>query len=349
MPTHPQHDHHAHEHGHAHHHDHGRDPSRAHGAEGVRPHGHGDAAHAADAAGLGLVFWLVGGFTIVEAIGGWWSGSLAVLADAGHMFVDTLAIALAYAAHHLAQRPASQSRSFGHSRLQVLAAFVNSLLLLGIVVAILVEAGQRLMTPHPINAPLALGVALIGVLVNLGAARLLHHGHEHDLNVRAAYLHVLSDLAGSGAAALAAAIVWTTGWLAADPGLSLLVTVLIAVGAWRLLRHSAHVLQEGTPEGFDAAKLGRHLVAAVPAVVDVHHVHAWSLTPRETLLTMHARLAPGADAGAALVSIKRVLVAEFAIEHSTIQIEPADCVDSGERCAEPAAPQVPPSESLARR
>jgi cobalt-zinc-cadmium efflux system protein len=295
------------------------------------------------------VFWLIGGFTIVEALGGWWSGSLAVLADAGHMFVDTLAIALAYAAHRLARRPASHARSFGHSRLQVLAAFVNSLLLLGIVVAIVVEAGQRLMTPHPINAPLALGVALVGVLVNLGAARLLHHGHEHDLNVRAAYLHVLSDLLGSGAAVLSATIVWTSGWLAADAWLSLAVTVLIAVGAWRLLRHSAHVLQEGTPEGFDAAKLGRHLVAAVPTVTDVHHVHAWSLTPRETLLTLHARLAPGADAGVALVSLKRVLVADYAIEHSTIQIEPADCVDSDGRCAETLEAQPPPSEARARR
>jgi cobalt-zinc-cadmium efflux system protein len=231
----------------------------------------------------------------------------------------------------------------------VLAAFVNSLLLLGIVVAILVEATQRLMTPHPINAPLALGVALVGVLVNLAAARLLHHGHEHDLNVRAAYLHVLSDLAGSGAAVLAAGLVWTTGWLAADPWLSLVVTVLIAVGAWRLLRHSAHVLQEGTPAGFDAGALGRRLISTVPAVVDVHHVHAWSLTPRETLLTLHARLSPGADAGAALLAIKKVLVAEFAIEHSTIQIEPADCVDSDERCAEARLAQPASSEARASR
>ena len=274
------------------------------------------------------------------------SGSLAVLADAGHMFVDTLAIALAYAANRLARRPASESRSFGHTRLQVLAAFVNSLLLLAIVVAILIEAGQRLMTPHPINAPLALAVASVGVIVNLIAARLLHHGHEHDLNVRAAYLHVLSDLAGSGAAVLAAAIVWKTGWLAADAWLSLVVTALIAVGAWRLLRHSAHVLQEGTPEGFDAEHLAHRLTAVVPALANVHHVHAWSLTPRETLLTMHARLAPGADAGAVLVAIKQVLIAEYSIEHSTIQIEPAECVDATDRCAEAARAQ--PDSSAAR-
>jgi cobalt-zinc-cadmium efflux system protein len=336
----------SHSHGHGGHAHHGH----SHGAPDQRtnPQGASASTHGGGA-GLGFVFWLIGGFTIVEAVGGWWSGSLAVLADAGHMFVDTLAIALAFAAHRLARRPASESRSFGHSRLQVLAAFVNSLLLLGIVVAILIEAAQRLMSPHPINAPLALGVALVGVLVNLAAARLLHHGHEHDLNVRAAYLHVLSDLAGSGAAVLAAGIVWTTGWLAADPWLSLVVTVLIAVGAWRLLRHSAHVLQEGTPYGFDAVGLGHRLVSAVPAVVDVHHVHAWSLTPRETLLTLHARLSPGADAGTALIAIKEVLVREYSIEHSTIQIEPADCVDSGERCAEPARSQSPSSAARASR
>jgi cobalt-zinc-cadmium efflux system protein len=344
---------HSHGHGHAHGHGHGDVKAHDHGPGEARGHSHaGNHAHehAVDSgAGLGVVFWLIGGFTIVEAVGGWLSGSLAVLADAGHMFVDTLAIALAYAAHRLARRPADRARSFGHTRLQVLAAFVNSLLLLAIVVAIVVEAGQRLMTAHPINAPLALGVALVGVFVNLGAARLLHHGHEHDMNVRAAYLHVLSDLAGSGAAVLAAAIVWKTGWLAADPWLSLVVTVLIAVGAWRLMRQSAHVLQEGTPDGFDAHQLASRLVAAVPLVDNVHHVHAWSLTPKETLLTLHARLASGADAAQALLSIKKVLVAEFAIEHSTIQIEPAECVDSTDRCLEPTPVQPSRGEARAAR
>jgi cobalt-zinc-cadmium efflux system protein len=282
-------------------------------------------------------FRLNAGFTIVEAVGGTWSGSLALLADAGHMFVDTLALALAYFAHRLAQRPASHARSFGHPRMQVLAAFVNSLLLLAIVIAILVEAADRLMHPHPVNGPLALGVALAGLGVNVIAAWLLH-GNEHDLNVRAAYLHVLSDLAGSGAAALAAGIIIATGWYAADAWFSLLVTALIARGAWQLLRHSAHVLQEGSPEGFDAVHLGARLVAAVPSVLDVHHVHAWSLTPRETLLTLHARLAPGADAALALAALKHVLVAEFGISHSTIQVEAADCADPEQSCAQAALP-----------
>ncbi len=324
---------------HDHHHDHG--------------HGHGHD-HSAAGASLGTAFWLIGLFTIVEAVGGYWSGSLALMADAGHMFVDTLALALAFFAHRLARRPASRARSFGHTRLQVLAAFVNSLLLLAIVVAILVEAGDRLMHPHPVNGPLALGVALAGLGVNVLVAWLLH-GDEHDLNVRAAYLHVLSDLVGSGAAALAAGIVIVTGWYAAAPWygadawLSLVVTALIARGAWQLLAHSAHVLQEGSPEGFDAAGLVQRLVTAVPAVLDVHHVHAWSLTPRETLLTMHAKLAPGADPAAALAALKHVLVAEFRITHSTIQVEPDDCADGDQHCGDAAMLPHAPSSARARR
>jgi cobalt-zinc-cadmium efflux system protein len=318
-------------------HDHGHDHA-AHGGAHDHRHdraGHGrahDHDHAAHDRGLGVAFWLIAAFTVIEGIGGSMSGSLALLADAGHMLVDTLALALAWGAHRLASRPASDARSFGHTRVQVLAAFVNSLLLLGIVAAIVLEAAQRLMVPHPVNAPLALGVALAGMLVNVFAAWLLH-GEHHDLNVRAAYLHVVSDVAGSGAAVLAALLILYLGWLPADAWLSLVVAALIARGAWQLLRHSAHVLQEGTPEGFDAARLAERLKGAIPAVLDVHHVHAWSLTPRETLLTLHARLAPGADAAAALLAIKRVLVAEFGITHSTIQLEPADCADADQPCA----------------
>jgi cobalt-zinc-cadmium efflux system protein len=358
MPAHIPNDEPVHDHGHDHvhadapGHHHGVGPARRGGGDEHagrgHNHDHGIAGHG-DAAGLGLAFWLIGGFTVVEAVGGYWSGSLALLADAGHMFVDTLALALAYFAHRLASRPASESRSFGHSRVQVLAAFVNSLLLLAIVVAIIIEAVQRLMTPQPINAPLALGVALAGAAVNVLAAWLLH-GQEHDLNVRAAYLHVLSDLAGSGAAVLAALIVMTTGWLPADAWLSLVVTALIARGAWQLLRHSAHVLQEGAPLGFDAAGLASRLLATVPSVLDVHHVHAWSLTPRETLLTLHARMAPGADAATTLAALKRVLVAEYAITHSTIQLEASDCVDEDPRChGSAAAAQVEVSASRALR
>ena len=326
LPAHPHrdgehapHEAHSHDHpGHGHHHGH--------------HHGHNHGLPAATAR-LGVAFWVIGGFTIVEAVGGWWSGSLTLLADAGHLFVDTLALALAYAAHHMARRPASHSRSFGHSRAGVLAAFVNSLVLLGIVAAIVVEAVLRLAHPHPIQAGIALAVAAGGILVNLVMAALLHDDHG-DMNMRAAYLHVLSDLLGAVAAAAAAWVVMLTGWLSADAWLSLFVTILIARSAWPLLVHSAHVLQEGAPADFDAERLAARLVIAVPGVRDIHHVHAWSLTPTEPLLTLHAHLEASADPAQALAAMKSIIVAEFGIRHSTIQVESDACADADHPCGQ---------------
>jgi len=172
-----------------------------------------------------------------------------------------------------------------------------------------------------------LAIALAGAAVNLAVAWLLHGGHRHDINLAAAYAHVLSDLGGSLAAALAAVLVLATGWTRADPLLSLVIAALIARLAIRLLGQSVHILLEGTPEGLDAARLERELRAAVPALTDVHHVHAWSLGTRDVLLTLHARLAPGADPDAALAEAKRLLASRFGITHSTIQLEHGACGD----------------------
>jgi cobalt-zinc-cadmium efflux system protein len=319
MPTAGTAEHSAHEarapHAHSHRHDHGR------------RHDHGAGRRR-----FALAFWLISGFMVVEAVGGLLSGSLALTADAGHMLVDALALGLAWFAAHLTTRPASRRRSFGYARTQVLVAFVNSLLLLGIVAVVVIEAVHRLLGPTPINARLALLIGAAGVGVNLLAAYILHGGHALDLNRRAAYLHVLSDLAGSLAVVLAATIVLFTGWLQADSWLSLVVAALIARGAWRLLVDSAHVLQEGVPQGLDVPALQARLVASVPAVVDVHHVHAWSLTARDVLLTLHVRLAAGADPGQTLQAVKHVLLSEYGIDHSTVQVEPADCVDPEQHC-----------------
>ena len=231
---------HAHAHGtHAHgSHSHG---SHSHGSSAPEEHsssifhrGHthgvsGAHAHGGPDGRLGWIFWLMASFMVVEALGGFFSGSLTLLADAGHMLIDTLALALAYTAQKLSQRPASPTRTFGHSRLQVLAAFVNSLLLLVIVVGIVVEAIDRLRHPTVMNHPaVALAVAIGGMSVNALSAFVLHRGHEHDLNLKAAYLHVLSDLIGASLAALAAVLVMTTSWQSADAVLSLAVTALIA-------------------------------------------------------------------------------------------------------------------------
>lgn len=317
-------DHHGHDHhGHDHH---GRDDGGGH------RHNHDDH-YATSTRKLGAAFWLIVVVMVIEAVGGAWSNSLTLMADAGHLFVDAASLGLAWFAHRLAARPRTDRRSFGYGRLQVLAAFVNSLLLLVIVAGIVVEAVSRMMTPHPVATGIAASIAMLGVLVNVAAAALLHGGHQHDLNTRAAYLHVLSDLIGSVAAVAAALIIRYTGWLPADAWMSLLVAALIARGAWRLLLDSAHVLQEGVPHGLDLVALATRLRTAVPDIDDVHHVHAWSLNARDTLLTAHARLRAGSDVAVTLAALKSVLVREYGIEHSTIQIELEDCADTHQHCA----------------
>lgn len=270
---------------------------------------------------------LTGTFMIVEVVGGILSGSLALLADAGHMLTDTAALVVAFGAARLANRPADRRRSYGYERVRVLAALVNSLALLALVLWLAVEAAQRLLEPRPVDARLMLTIALVGAAINVGVALLLRAGRDKDLNLGAAYLHVLSDLAGSVAAALAAMVILATGWTRADPLLSLLIAALIARVAIGLLRRSSHILLEGAPEGLEPDKLARELTAAVREAQDVHHVHAWSLDSREVLVTLHARIGPGQDPDEALAAIKRVLDTRWGITHSTIQIERSLCHD----------------------
>jgi len=209
----------------------------------------------------------------------------------------------------------------------VLAALINGVALIGIVVWIAVEAVQRVLAPVPVLGGLMLGVAVLGLLVNIAAFLLLHGGREHNLNVQAALLHVLGDLLGSVAAIVAALVILATGWTPIDPLLSLLVAVLILRSAWALVRRSAHILLEGTPEGLDLDALRAELHEAVPAVRDVHHVHVWSLTPQHPLLTMHVDVDAGVDTNQVLSDLKAILQERFGIAHSTIQIECGACVD----------------------
>jgi cobalt-zinc-cadmium efflux system protein len=288
--------------------------------------------HDHDTAGtrrLGIALWLTAGFMVAEAIGGYLAGSLALLADAGHMLTDTAALSMAFLAARLSARPADPRRSYGYQRVRVLAALVNSLALLALVTWLVVEAVLRLLSPQPVDAPLMLVIALLGAALNLGVAFLLRHGHEHahDINLSAAYAHVLSDLAGSVAATVAALAILFTGWTRADPLLSLLIAVLIARMAIRLLRRSAHILMEGTPEGLDTVELADGLVRAVTGIDDVHHVHAWSLGSSDVLVTLHARLAPGGTPDQALADVKAWLLRHYGVEHSTVQLERGACAD----------------------
>lgn len=267
-------------------------------------------------------------FTVVEIVGGLLSGSLALLADAGHMLTDTAALGIAWAAARLSQRPPDALRSYGYQRLQVIAALLNSVGFIAIVIWILVEAFQRLREPVEVLGGPMLAVAGVGLAVNLIALTLLHGGHHHDLNLKAAMLHVIGDLLGSVAAIAAAAVILLTGWMPIDPLLSVLVALLILRGAVSVVRQSLHILLEGTPPEFEREALEQALIEVVPGVTGIHHIHVWSLSPEKPLLTMHVDVADMSDYNRTLLAIKRVLSDDFGIHHATVQIETGRCVDT---------------------
>lgn len=302
----------------------------------THPHDEGEADHAGAyvhdatrARRLLFAFALTTITLFAEAIGGWLSGSLALLADAGHMLVDALALLFAWLGAHFARRPADARRSFGYARLEVLVGYSNALAQFMLVAWIVFEAFGRLLTPAPILSGLMFWVALAGLLVNVLVLRVLGHHDADDLNTAGARLHVLGDLLGSIGAVGAALVIGYLGWLWADPAISILVSVLILASAWRLLRRSGHILLEGAPEGVESAAVANALEEAGIAVCGVHHVHVWQLAGGSSLATLHARLADGADADRAIVEIQRVLRERFAISHATVQIEAVGCPDRG--------------------
>jgi len=271
---------------------------------------------------------LTGTFMVVEVIGGILSGSLALLADAGHMLTDTMALALAAVAFKVSNRPADARLTYGYQRFQILAAFVNGLSLLVIVGWILIEAVDRFRHPAEILGQTMLLVATIGLVVNVIAFIVLHGGDRENLNIRGAAIHVAGDLLGSVAAIVAAIVIIYTGWTPIDPILSVAVAMLILRSAWVLVKRSAHVLLEGAPDWLDLNVMQDRIVAKVPAVVSIHHVHVWGMTPQDLMLTMHVRLkdAPG-NPTECIRHIKEVLRAEYGIGHTTVEIEIDDCAD----------------------
>lgn len=287
-PVHHDHDHH----GHAHHHGHGA---------------------------LNVAFWLTLGFAAVEAAGGWWSGSLALISDAGHMLTDALALGLAALAGWLARRPASKRHSYGLVRAEVVAALVNSVLMLGLLVYIVWEAIVRLYSPQPVQGGVVMGIAAVGLAINLGVAYTLSRG-EQTLNVRAALLHVLGDTLGSVAALAAGAVIYFTGWLPIDPLLSLFVAVLILVSAVRLLREALHVLMEGVPFNLNLAEVGQAL-AQIPGVASVHDLHIWTLASGRVALSAHLEIHAMQGWPSILHAARQLLAARFDIDHVTLQPE----------------------------
>lgn len=305
---------------HARHHDH------------AHPHEHA-AAVGGRARKLLFAFVLTVLMMVAEVVGGMWSGSLALLADAGHMMVDALALLLAVVGAWMATRPADARRSYGYGRIEVLAGFVNALSQFVLVGWIAYEAVARLLHPGEILSGVMLVVAIVGLLVNVLVLRILH-GHAHDdVNLASASLHVLGDLLGSLAAVLAALAIRWFGWLWADPLLSLLVSLLILGSAWRLLRMSAHILLEGVPDGMDSAQVEAALRTADPGIRDIHHLHVWQLASGSRMATLHAELGEHADGARALQAINRMLAERFGIQHVTVQIDPGECFDASGDCA----------------
>ena len=271
---------------------------------------------------------LTGLFMLVEVAGGLISGSLALLADAGHMLTDTMALALAAVAFRVSARPADAKRSYGYHRFQILAAFVNGLTLIAIVAWILFEAITRFISPPDVTANIMLVVACAGLLVNVIAFLVLHRGNRENMNLRGAALHVMGDLLGSIAAIAAAVVIIYTGWMPIDPLLSVLVAALILRSAWDLLKRSAHVLLEGAPEWLDVKHMQDRIVAGVPGILSIHHVHVWGLNLQRVMLTMHICATDG-DTDSTLIvrQVKNILRAEFGIDHSTIEVESEQCAD----------------------
>jgi cobalt-zinc-cadmium efflux system protein len=302
----------------------------------MHSHDHLHSSHGSRRGKLAFAFTLTCLVLVVEALGGWWSGSLALLADAAHMLVDAGALALAWAAAVYALKPADARRSFGYARIEVLAGFVNALVQLLLVAGIVYEAVRRLLELDGIHieSGVMLVVAAVGLVVNAIVLRSLHdHGHG-DLNTAGARLHVFGDLLGSVATVLAALLVRYLGWQWADPVLSLLVSLLILRGAFGLLKRSSHILLEGVPEGVAPEEIRVALAGADPAIAEVHHLHVWQIASGSRMATLHARLREGGDAQHVMRAVQRVLRERFAISHVTVQIESSECLDPESGCSD---------------
>lgn len=279
---------------------------------------------------LMLAFIITAGFMVVETVGGIISGSLALLADAGHMLTDSAALLFALLAVRFARRPPNARHTFGWLRLTTLAAFVNAIALVVIIILIVWEAAQRFYHPQPVAGTTMMLIAVAGLIANILSFWILHRGSEEkNLNVRAAALHVMGDLLGSVGAIIAAIVIMTTGWTPIDPILSVLVSCLVLRSAWSLLKESVNELLEGAPGAIDVPALQHDLRRALPEVRDVHHVHVWQVGEKP-LMTLHVQVVPPHDHDALLGRIQHFLEHHYQIEHATIQMEYQPC--SGPEC-----------------
>jgi len=283
-------------------------------AEHHHHHGHSRADEILSRAAIVTIV-----FAVAEAVGGWWTGSLALLSDAGHMLTDAAALILGALAAWMARRPPSQRHSYGLGRAEVVAALVNATVMLAIVVALAYEGFLRLKDPSPVNGLAAASIAAAGLLVNLWVLRRLSP-HRHDMNTRAARLHVLGDVLGSVAALASGAIIAATGWTPVDALASLAICVLIAISAARLMRESLHALMEGVPHGVSVEAVGAEM-ARVEGVLSVHDLHVWTLSGSRTALSAHVVVRSLTEWDRTLADLQHRLHEAFSIDHVTLQPE----------------------------
>jgi cobalt-zinc-cadmium efflux system protein len=269
---------------------------------------------------LWVVFALSASFMVVQVVVGWWTNSLALLADAAHLFVDAVGVGLSLLAVWFAERPATAEKTYGYYRVEILAALVNGVVLCVLAIAILVEAWERLRVPHEVSAGPVLVVAVAGLGVNLLAAWLLHAGAGESLNVRGAYLEVLGDALSSAAVIVAAAVILVTGWTAADALASAAIGFLILPRTLALLKQAVNVLLEGVPAHLDLGEIETAL-RGVPGVKRVHDLHVWTLTSGREAMSAHVEVEPGTRPDRILDELHVVLHARFGIDHTTIQVE----------------------------
>jgi cobalt-zinc-cadmium efflux system protein len=294
-------------------------PSESSAERGVHAHDHGHASEgsAATTRALWVALILTGGFAVVEAVGGMIAGSLALISDAGHMVTDAASFVVALFAAALAQRPPSRRASYGYARAEVLAAFVNAIAMLALVVWIAVEAVQRLLSPAPVAGPTVMIVAAAGMAINIVVAVMLSRAGG-NINARGALIHVFGDLLGSVAALIAGAVIYWTGWTPIDPILSIAVALLILRSTLDLLRQSTGVLMERVPAHLSYDAIGDRL-AALPGVESVHDLHVWFMSADRVALSAHLLLADGHAWPATLGAARRMLAQEFGIRHVTLQ------------------------------
>lgn len=293
-------------------------------------HNHGHEHGNGNQQKLKIVFLIATFYMVVEIVAGFYSGSLALLADAGHMAIDSASIALSLFAAWAAHRPANAEKTYGYHRLEILAATVNGATLIAISFWICYEAFQRFQSTVEIKAEIMTAVAVGGLLVNIFSLKILHGAHDH-VNLKSVRLHILTDLLGSLSAIIAGIFVWQFGWFKADPILSFLISLLILYGAWKLLSECVNILLEGVPHNIDLNEV-RNSITTHPQVSSVHDLHVWTVTSGVPALSAHVVIKEGSESAVILKELESTFKEKFKIEHVTLQLEPKAFHQHSEHC-----------------